>query len=209
MAVPGAAEAVGALSAIAVDAGVERLVLLSGRGEEDGWPTEEAVRHCGAARTILRSSWFSQNFSKSFMLDSILDGEVALPTGNVTEPFLDADDLADAAVEALTDRSHEGRTYELAGPRLMTFGDAVDDIAKASGRVATFEPVTTERFAAGLAKQAVPPELVDFLTHSFTKVLDGRNSHLTGDLERILGRPGRDFRDYAQATAATGIWSGR
>ena len=126
-----------------------------------------------------------------------------------TPPFLDADDLADAAVEALTDRSHEGRTYALAGPWLMTFGDAVDDIAKASGRVVTFEPVTTERFAAGLAKQAVPAELVDFLTHLFTKVLDGRNSHLTGDLERILGRPGRDFRDYTQATAATGIWSGR
>src|SRR5215213_7126528 len=98
MAAPGAAEIVGALSARAVEAGVERLVLLSGRGEEDGWPTEEAVRHSGAAWTILRSSWFSQNFSESFLLDPVLAGEIALPTGSVTEPFVDADDLADVAV---------------------------------------------------------------------------------------------------------------
>lgn len=209
MAVPGAAEAVGALSAMAVDAGVERLVLLSGRGEEDGWPTEEAVRNSGAAWTILRSSWFAQNFSESFMLDPILAGEVALPTGLVTEPFVDADDLADVAVAVLTEPGHDGETYELTGPRLMTFGDAVDDIAKASGNVVTFVPVSTEEFAAGLAEEAVPPELVEFLTHLFTKVLDGRNSQLTEDIQQILGRPGRDFRDYARVAASTGVWNQR
>jgi uncharacterized protein YbjT (DUF2867 family) len=209
MAVPGAAEAVGALSAVAVDAGVERLVLLSGRGEEDGWPTEEAVRNSGAAWTVLRSSWFAQNFSESFMLDPILAGEVVLPTGLVTEPFVDAEDLADVAVAALTEPGHDGKTYELAGPRLMTFGDAVDEIAKATGRAVTFVPASTEEFAAGLAEQAVPPDLVEFLTHLFTKVLDGRNSRLTGDIEQILRRPGRDFRDYAKVTAETGIWDPR
>jgi uncharacterized protein YbjT (DUF2867 family) len=207
MAAPGAAQAVATLSELAVDAGVERLVLLSGRGEEDGWPTEEAVRHSGAAWTILRSSWFSQNFSESFMLDPILAGEVALPTGSVTEPFVDAEDLADVAVAALTEPGHDGRTYDLAGPRLLTFGDAVDEIAKASGRSVAFVPVSTEEFAAGLAEQAVPPDLVEFLTHLFTKVLDGRNSNLTGDIEEVLGRPARDFGDYAVATAATGVWS--
>lgn len=207
MAAPGAAEAITTLSALAVDAGVERLVLLSGRGEEDGWPTEEAVRHAGAAWTILRSSWFSQNFSESFMLDPILAGEVALPTGDVTEPFVDADDLADVAVAVLTEPGHDGKTYELAGPRLLTFGDTVDEIAKASGRSITYVPVSTEEFAAGLAEQAVPPDLVEFLTHLFTKVLDGRNSHLTGDIEQILGRPARDFHEYAEAAAATGVWS--
>lgn len=206
MAAPGAAEIVATLSAVAVDAGVERLVLLSGRGEEDGLPTERAVRDSGAAWTILRSSWFAQNFSESFMLDPILAGEVVLPTGGVTEPFVDADDLADAAVAALTEPGHEGRTYELTGPRLLTFGDAVDEIAKASERSIAFVPVSTREFAAHLAGQAVPPDLVEFLTQLFTKVLDGRNSHLTGDLEEILGRPARDFRDYAETTAATRVW---
>jgi len=207
MAAPGAAEAVGTLARIAVDAGVERLVLLSGRGEEDGWPTEQALRDAGAEWTVLRSSWFSQNFSESFMIDPILAGEVVLPTGDVTEPFVDADDLADAAVAALTRPGHAGRTYELTGPRLLTFGDAVDEIARASGRSIAFVPVSTGEFAAGLAEQAVPPDLIGFLTHLFTKVLDGRNSHLTGDLEQILGRPARDFHDYATSTAAAGAWA--
>jgi uncharacterized protein YbjT (DUF2867 family) len=209
IAAPGAAEAVGALSAIAADAGVQRLVLLSGRGEEDCWPSEDAVRGSGVAWTILRSSWFSQNFSESFLLDPILAGVVALPTGSVTEPFVDAEDLADIAVTALTEDGHDGKTYELAGPGLLTFGDAVDEIAKASGRAITFVPVSTEEFAAGLAEQAVPPQLVEFLTHLFTKVLDGRNSHLTGDIEHILGRPARTFRDFARATAATHVWDAR
>jgi uncharacterized protein YbjT (DUF2867 family) len=207
MAAPGAAEAVGTLSRIAVDAGVERLVLLSGRGEEDGWPTEQALRDSGAEWTVLRSSWFAHNFSESFMIDPILAGEVVLPIGDVTEPFVDADDLADAAVAALTRPGHAGRTYELTGPRLLTFGDAVDEIARASGRSIAFVPVSTAEFAAGLAEQAVPPDLIGFLTHLFTKVLDGRNSHLTGDLEAILGRPPRDFHDYATSTAAAGAWA--
>ncbi|MCD9198078.1 Rossmann-fold NAD(P)-binding domain-containing protein [Aeromicrobium wangtongii] len=207
MAAPGAAEAIRTLSHIARDAGVERLVLLSGRGEEDGWPTEQAVRDSGVAWTILRSSWFSQNFSESFLLDDILAGQLTLPTGTVTEPFVDADDLADAAVAALTRPEHAGRTYELTGPRLLTFGDAVEEIAGASGRPISFVPVSTPEFAAGLAEQAVPADLVEFLTHLFTKVLDGRNSHLTGDLEQVLGRSPRDFRDYATATAATEVWA--
>ncbi|MEJ7634092.1 NmrA family transcriptional regulator [Aeromicrobium sp.] len=207
MAAPGAAEAVATLSAHAVDAGVERLVLLSGRGEEDGWPTEDAVRGSGTGWTILRSSWFSQNFSESFLLDPILAGEVALPTGDVTEPFVDVEDLADAALAALTEPGHDAQTYDLTGPRLLSFEEAVDDIAKASGRPITFIPVSTEQFAAGLSDQGVPPDLAEFLGHLFTKVLDGRNSHLTGDLEQILGRPARDFRAYAGSAAATGVWN--
>jgi uncharacterized protein YbjT (DUF2867 family) len=206
MAAPGAAEAIRTLAAVAVESGVERLVLLSGRGEEDGWPTEQAVRDSGAAWTILRSSWFSQNFSESFMIDPILAGEVALPTGDVTEPFVDAEDLADAAVAALTETGHHGRMYELAGPRLLTFADAVGEIATATGRPIAFVPVSTHAFAAGLAEQAVPPDLVEFLTQLFTKVLDGRNSHLTDDLEQILRRPARDFGDYVRRTAAAGAW---
>jgi uncharacterized protein YbjT (DUF2867 family) len=206
MAAPGAAEAIRTFSAIAVERGVERLVLLSGRGEEDGLPTEQAVRDSGASWTVLRSSWFSQNFSESFMIGSILAGRVALPTGGVTEPFVDADDLADAAVAALTDARHDGRTYELTGSRLLTFGDAVAEIGAASGRSIVFEPVSTRAFAAGLAEQAVPPDLVEFLTHLFTKVLDGRNSHLTGDLEDVLGRAPTDFAHYARRTADAGAW---
>ena len=206
LAVPGAPEAIAAFAEQALAAGTRRLVLLSGRGEEEAQRAEQALAETDAEWTIVRCTWFSQNFSESYLLEPVLAGEVVLPTGSVTEPFVDADDLADVAVAALTEPGHDGKTYELAGPRLLTFGDAADEIAKASGRAVTFLPVSAEEFATGLAAQSVPPDLVEFFTHLFTKVLDGRNSHLTRDIAEILGRPARDFRDYAKAAAATGVW---
>ncbi|TIM52808.1 MAG: NmrA family transcriptional regulator, partial [Mesorhizobium sp.] len=96
LAVPGAAEAVGAFARLAIERGVRRLVLLSGRGEPEAQRAEEMLKASGADWTILRCAWFSQNFSESFLLDPLLAGEVALPVGNVGEPFVDADDIADA-----------------------------------------------------------------------------------------------------------------
>lgn len=208
LAAPGAAEAVGAFAKLAVAMGVNRLVLLSGRGEPEAQRAEEMVKQSGAEWTTLRCSWFMQNFSESFMLDAVLSGEVALPVGAVREPFVDADDIADAAVAAFTDNRHIGQLYELTGPRFMTFAEAVADIAEAAGREIRFVELTTEQFAARLAEQQLPQDLIDLLMMLFTEVLDGRNEYLTDGVERALGRPARDFRDYANAVAATGIWGG-
>ncbi|HYN73416.1 MAG TPA: hypothetical protein VES60_13030, partial [Nakamurella sp.] len=129
LAVPGAASTVAAFAAAAVDAGVRRLVLLTGRGEDGAQQAERAVLHClqgtEASLTILRCSWFNQNFSEDHLLEPILDGLVELPAGSVAEPFVDADDIADVAVAALTDGRHAGQLYELTGPRLLTFAEAV------------------------------------------------------------------------------------
>jgi uncharacterized protein YbjT (DUF2867 family) len=207
MAAPGAAEAVGSLSEQAVRAGARRLVLLSGRGEEEALPTERAVREAGADWTILRCSWFAQNFSEAFLLEPVLSGHVVLPASDVPEPFVDVEDVADVAVAALTEDGHAGQIYELAGPRLLTFADAVGEIAAAAGREIRYESVSTEEFAAMLARREAPAEYVQFLTELFTKVLDGRNAHLTDGVRRALGREPRDFTDYARAAAATGVWS--
>ncbi|MGH2821844.1 MAG: SDR family oxidoreductase, partial [Thermoleophilaceae bacterium] len=86
LAIPGAPDAVGSFAELAVERGVRRLVLLSGRGEEEAQRAERAVRDTGADWTIVRCSWFSQNFSESFLLESVLAGEVALPVDGVPEP---------------------------------------------------------------------------------------------------------------------------
>src|SRR5262249_16886506 len=117
VAAPGAVEAVGSFARLAVAKGVQRHVLLSGRGEREAELAELAVRESGAKLTILRSTWFSQNFSEDFMLAYVLSGEVALPAGNTPEPFVDAEDIADVAVAALTEDGHVGQLYELTGPR--------------------------------------------------------------------------------------------
>jgi uncharacterized protein YbjT (DUF2867 family) len=205
-ALPGAAEILGSFAELAVANGIPRLVHLSGRGEAEAELAEQAVRDTGAEVTTLRSTWFSQNFSESYFLDGLLAGELALPAGTMPEPFVDADDIADVAVAALTGDGHVGETYELTGPQLLTFADAVGEIAQATGREIRYVPVSIEDFAATLEKQAVPNEWIELLVYLFQEVLDGRNAHLADGVQRALGREPRDFVDYARETAATGVW---
>ena len=206
LALPGAAETVGSLAEAAMAAGTERLVLLSGRGEPTAQRAEEALKASGAHWTILRCAWFSQNFSESYMLDAISAGELALPDAGVREHFIDADDIADVATAALLDDRHIGQLYELTGPRLLTFAEAVSDIAAAAGRPIAYRTISVDDFTADLRAAAVPEEFVELLTLLFTEVLDGRNASLADGVQKALGRPPRDFRDYVQETAATGIW---
>ena len=204
---PGVAEILGSFAELAVASGVPRLVHLSGRGEPEAELSAQAVREAGTEVTTLSSTWFSQNFSESYFLDGLLAGELALPAGNTPEPFVDADDIADVAVAALTEDGHVGEVYELTGPRLLTFSDAVGEIAQASGREIRYVPASVEDFAAALEEQAVPGEWIELLVYLFQEVLDGRNAHLADGVQRALGREPRDFADYARDAAATGVWT--
>jgi uncharacterized protein YbjT (DUF2867 family) len=206
LAVPGAVETVRAFVDLARRRGVRRLVLLSGRGEEEAQRAEEVVKASGIEWTIVRAAWFAQNFSENYLRDPILDGEVVLPVGDVGEPFIDADDIADVAVAALTEDGHAGQLYEVTGPRLLTFAESVAEIAAASGREIRYVQVTPEEYEAAMVAMNVPAEFVWLLNYLFTTVLDGRNAHLSDGVQRALGRPPRDFGDYALAAAATGVW---
>lgn len=206
LAAPGAVEATSKLSELAVEKGIRRLVLLAGRGEEEAERAERAVADSGADLTIVRSTWFMQNFSEGDFLGQVLSGKVTLPAGDMVEPFVDADDIADVAVAALTDDRHIGELYELTGPRLLSFADAIDEIASATGREIQYEPVSVDEFASAMAAENVPPEAIEIFSFLFGEVLDGRNAHLADGVERALGRPPRDFRDFARHAAATGIW---
>jgi uncharacterized protein YbjT (DUF2867 family) len=206
LAVPGAVEVVGSFARLAVNEGVPRLVLLAGRGEAEAELAEQAVRDSGADLTILRATWFMQNFSEDYMIEHILAGAIALPAGDTPEPFVDADDIADVAVAALTDDKHVGQLYELTGPRLLTFAEAAEEIRDATGRDIPYVPVSLEEHAAVAAEQGVPPNVIELLTYLFSEVLDGRNAHVTDGVQRALGRDPRDFRDFARAAAATGVW---
>jgi uncharacterized protein YbjT (DUF2867 family) len=208
LAAPGAAATVSALFDQAVASGVRRVVLLSGRGEEEAQASERALQNSGADWTIVRASWFSQNFSESFLLEPVLAGEVALPVDRVREPFVDANDIADVATAALTEDGHVGRLYEVTGPRLLSFPEAVAEIAAATGRELRFVPVPIDAFAAALTDEGVPAGEVALIRYLFTEVLDGRNDHLADGVQQALGREPRDFRDYAAATAGTGVWGG-
>ncbi len=209
LAIPGATDAIRVLVARAVEHGVRRLVLLSGRGEEEAQQCERIIQRADIEWTVVRASWFCQNFSEGAFLDMVVAGEIALPAGEVGEPFVDADDIADVAVAALTEDGHGGQVYELTGPRLLTFAEAVDEIARVTGRAIRYVQIPPEAFAAGVAEAGLPEDIAWLLDYLFATVLDGRNASLGDGVQKALGREPRDFADYARETAAAGVWEGQ
>lgn len=187
--------------------GVNRLVLLSGRGEEGAQASERAVQDTAPEWTIVRSSWFAQNFSEHFLLGPVLRGRLVLPAGDVVEPFIDLEDLADLATAALIDDGHTNTVYEVTGPRLLSMHDVAAEISTATGRRIAYAPSTAEEFVADLALDGIPNDDAQSLAVLFEEILDGRNSSVTTDLESALGRAPRDFADYARRTAA--VWQPR
>ncbi|AUA14881.1 NAD(P)H azoreductase [Streptomyces malaysiensis subsp. malaysiensis] len=206
---PGAATTLHAFAERAAEYGTRRLVLLSVRGAEAALPAEGAVRVPGVEWTVLRASWFCQNFDEGVLRGGVLDGEIVFPAGDVKEPFVDADDIAEVAVAALTGDGHAGRIHELTGPRLLTFAEAAAEIAGATGRAVRYVPVSAGEYGAALVRdQGLPDELGAFLTDLFATLLDGRNAHLADGVQRVLGRAPRDFADYVRETAGSGAWTG-
>lgn len=108
LAVPGALKAIKGFTAEAIKAGIKKMILLSGKGEKEAELCEKVVMNSGVAWTIVRASWFNQNFSESFFLDAILEGHVALPKNEALVPYVDADDIADVVVAAFLDDKHVG-----------------------------------------------------------------------------------------------------
>lgn len=206
LAVPGAVNIIQSFTDLAVSQGVKKLVLLSGRGEPEAQQCEQIVMSSGIDWTIVRASWFAQNFSEGYLIEPLLAGHVALPAGNVAEPFIDVDDIADVAVAALTDDKHNGQVYDITGPRLLTFKDAVGEIADATGRTIHYQQLSIEEYTTGL-DGLIPVEFINFLAYLFTEVLDGRNEKVTDGVQKALGRKPTDFSEYVKKTAATGIWN--
>jgi uncharacterized protein YbjT (DUF2867 family) len=207
LAAAGAPETICAFAAAAEATGVRKLVLLSGRGEPEAEECEQIIQDSGLDWTIVRCSFFAQNFSEGAFIDHVLAGEVALPNGDVPEPFVHADDIADVAVVALTEDGHNGEVYELTGPRALTFAEAVTEIARATERDIAFIPISRTDFVAALTEYQLPADVVSLLDYLFGAVLDGRNSKATDGVRRALGRDAKDFTVYAAETAATGLWN--
>jgi uncharacterized protein YbjT (DUF2867 family) len=206
LAVPGTVEKIKLFTETAVKNKVQKLVLLSGRGEPEAQHCEEIVMNTGADWTIVRASWFCQNFSEGNFLEPILSGHVALPAGDVGEPFIDVDDIADVAVAALTEEDHSSKIYEVTGSRLLSFREAVAEIANITGKPIQYEQVSMKAYAETLTQYGVPAELISLITYLFTEVLDGRNANVTDGVQQALGRKPADFTEYVRKTYATGVW---
>ncbi|MEM9850151.1 MAG: NmrA family NAD(P)-binding protein [Bacteroidota bacterium] len=208
LAVPGAFETISSFVEAAKNAGVQKLVLLSGKGEREAERCEEVVANSGLDYTLVRASWFSQNFSESFLLEPILAGQVALPLPEARVPFVDTSDIAAVVVETLMNDAHNGKTYEITGPRLLAFQEAVNEIATAAGRTIQYQAVSLEAYNAMMKTAGVPADYVWLFDYLFREVLSkAKNQVVTNDVEKVLGRKATDFKDYVQQTVKTGVWN--
>lgn len=208
LAVPGALDAIEQLVKVSKRANVKKLVLLSGKGEREAQLCEQVVIHSGLDYTIVRASWFNQNFSENFLLEPVLDGFVALPQAEANIPWVDVDDIAEVAVKALTEDKHNGQIYELTGPRTLTFKEAVAEIAKASNRNITFVPITVQEYGEGMRKANLPEDFIWLIEYLFTEVLGNPElAEISSDIEKVLGRKPIDFNEYVTKVAKTGVWN--
>jgi uncharacterized protein YbjT (DUF2867 family) len=205
----------------AVQRGVERVVLLSGRGVDvpgyvppdsplgrthiDG---EQAVRESGVEWTILRPAWFAQNFSEGFFREAVLAGELRLPAGDGAATFVDVEDVAEVAVAALTGDGHGGQVYELSGPRALTMGEAVAEIGAVVGREVRYVAVEPDAFVAELGTAGWPEaDAVDF-ADAVAAIRNGLEAYASDGVPRAIGRAPRDFAEFAAAAAGAGAWEG-
>ena len=210
LAVPGALEAIEELVKQAKMAEVKKLVLLSGKGEREAQLCEQVVIHSGLKHTIVRANWFNQNFSENFLLEPVLQGHIALPYAEMKIPFVDVNDIAEVALKALTEDEHNGKIYELTGSEALTFEGAVGEIARATGRDIQFTGISVSAYIDALRSQGVPEDFLWLIEYLFTEVLGNpANSEITNDIEEVLKRKPVSFREYAEKTAATGVWSNK
>ncbi|MFI1171349.1 NmrA family NAD(P)-binding protein [Streptomyces melanogenes] len=208
LAAPGAVEAMRTFGGLAVHHGVRRLVLLSGRGEPAAVLAEDALRESGADLTVVRAAFFAQNFSEGAMIEGVLAGEIPFPAGDTAEPWVDADDLADVVVKALTEDGHAGLVHELTGPQLLTLADVAAALSDATGRPVRYVPMSGAEYAGLLERYGLPEGEAQWLAELFTTLLDGHNSSTTDGVKRVLGREPKAFADFARDAAAAGDWQG-
>ena len=207
LAVPGAFDAVSLLLEIAKEKGVSKAVLLSGKGEVEAERCEDALINSGLEYTIVRANWFSQNFSENFLLEPVLQGVVALPMETMKVPYVDTGDIADVVVEALLHEEHNGNIYQLTGDETFTFPEVCELISEATARDIKFIPVSLQQYVEVMKSMELPEIYVWLIEYLFSHVLTNpENEVITNDIEKVLKRRPRSFRNFVSETAAAGIW---
>ncbi|WP_306371438.1 NAD(P)H-binding protein [Nocardiopsis sp. CC223A] len=189
------------------DSGLERMVLLSARGNDDPdyytdrpnldnghMQGEKALAGSGLEWTVLRPTWFTQNFTEGFFAPLVAAGDLRLPVHDAACPYVDTDDIAEVAVAALTGDGHLGRVYEMSGPRPLTPGEVAAAFT-AAGTPLTHTPISMDEFVAAQVADGIPEEVALIWADVLGPLARGRESHLSTGVEEVLGRPPRSLED--------------
>ncbi|MEO1437482.1 MAG: NmrA family NAD(P)-binding protein, partial [Bacteroidota bacterium] len=171
LAVPGAREAIQTLTEKALQAGLEKVVLLSGKGETEAEVCEDIVANSGLNYTLVRASWFNQNFSEGAFTDYIMAGHLALPMPDAKIPYTDTKDISDMVTKVLLDNAYNGQIVTVTGPKKLTFEEVAAIISEKLGRTIQYHPISMEEFKASLTEAGAPAPVIWLLSYLFTEVL--------------------------------------
>ncbi|MEM6721623.1 MAG: NmrA family NAD(P)-binding protein [Bacteroidota bacterium] len=208
LAVPGARDAISTLTEKALKAGLDKMVLLSGKGETEAEACEEIVANSGLNYTTVRASWFNQNFDEGAFKEYIVAGHLALPMPNAKIPYTDTKDIADVVTKVLLEDAYNGEIVTVTGPKKLTFQEVAQIISTKLGRTIHYQAISMEAFKTGLAQAGAPEPVIWLLSYLFTEVLGhSENQTISNDLERILGRKPITFEEYVDETVASGVWN--
>jgi uncharacterized protein YbjT (DUF2867 family) len=197
--------------------GLRRVVLLSGRGVGspgrdfavyDGQlALEDAVKASGADWTIIQPAWFAQGFSEDFLRYHVLAGEIRVSAGDGGEAWIDTNDVGDVMTAVLLDEAHTGATYAISGPRYLNMAEVAAELSAATGRPIGYADLAPQDHVTELVDQGLDQEDAEAVRDLFAVIRNHRSEYVSDGVQQLLGRPPRDFTDWARETAATGLWN--
>lgn len=150
--------------------------------------------------TFLRPAWFMQNFD-TFLRP--VDGQIAAPTGDGAEAFVDVDDIAAVAAATLLDPdAHRGARYTITGPEALTVAQAAEILSTASGQEIRHFDIDPAAWVAAFTATGIPADYAEAVRKLAERVAAGRGAQPTNDVTEVTGAPARRFADFAAETAA-------
>ncbi|MCC5876454.1 MAG: SDR family oxidoreductase [Candidatus Sumerlaeia bacterium] len=191
--------------------GVREIVMMTAMGPDDGISAsfrqaEALLRDSGIPHEILRPNWFMQMYATLWAEEIRSTGAFRLPAADARVSYIDVRDIAECAGELLLAEGAQGRTHSLTGGESLHLGEVAASLSRASGRAIKYVKVEPADYAAALAREGVPQELIDLLLALFEDIRGGYLEPVSGDVEEILSRRPRSFENFAEEQKA--VWKG-
>ena len=162
---------------------------------------EIALQNSGTPYVILRPNWFSDNFH-TFWKQGLDHGQIALPAAEGKSSFIDARDIADSAIAALTSSAFDGKAFNLNGPEALTYAEAAAILSEVTGKPLHYTATSDEAFIEMLKSGGVPADYAAFMASIFYPVRAGWTGAVTDDVATLTGKLPRTLRTYAQDNVA-------
>lgn len=192
-------------------AGVKHIVKLSvmgvdaepgitfGRMHRD---SEKVIKDSGIAWTMLRPTFFMDNYFNYYGVDPKKDSTVYAPRGQGKAAWVDARDIGEVAAVVLTHPGHENKAYDLTGPEALGDNEVLAILSQALGHKYTYVDVPEEAARKSMQDMQMPAWIVQGFLELNMIIRNGWSSSTSTSVKDVLGRPARSFKDYAKDYAA-------